>query len=231
MKVYPLLLVVALFTACSSVPPQTQAIHKALTTNLALRSATVKCVGLANATERQVKQKYSSWWQRNRQFVQAADYGLLKLNWDASQPATEEQHAVLGMQQLELLMLDSQAQLAEWLGAEASDKSCLKLFDQVGEGDLDLDRRRDDTEVLNALFLERAAYSADVDAARAINARYRKYGRSLYIVEEALRKTGCGEPTISMLRNSWPLEVYDAVCEADNYRLVECVWGRCEVKP
>ncbi len=217
-------------TACSSLPPQTQAIHTALTTNLALRSAADQCSAVDTNTQRIATEQYAQWWQRNQQWVQAADYGLLKMNWEASQKATQEQHAVIGMQMLEMLHYDSELQKTEWLGQQADEKKCSELFSLVESGKIDLARKDQDSNVLETLYQERQNISEDANAARSINARYRKYGRSYYLAEKALKASGCSQPSISMLRNSWPLEVYDSVCSEDDYLLVKCLWGRCEVK-
>ncbi|MEJ2042919.1 MAG: hypothetical protein P8X89_06565 [Reinekea sp.] len=231
MKQILLLFIMVLITAaCSSLPPQTDAIHEALTTNIALRSATRQCADLGGEMRDQAEIGYSDWWWRNQKLVQAADYGLLQLNWETSQKVTEEQHAVLGIQLLEMLVVDSTKQVSDWLGSQVRNRDCQKLFTQVEEGRLDLDRSRSIAKTLNELSQQRESVAEDAERARSINARYRKYGRSMTLAEKLLRESGCRTSKLSLLRNSWPLEVYDTVCGQDDYVLVKCLWGRCEIK-
>ncbi|WP_320823357.1 hypothetical protein [Reinekea sp.] len=38
---------------------------------------------------------------------------------------------------------------------------------------------------------------------------------------------GCAQLRIALLGKAWPLEVYDALCSADDYPQVKWEWGRC----
>lgn len=221
---------VFLFVSCSSLPEKTEAIHNALTTDAALREAAVLCGSTGLEVRRQATREQLDWWQRNRAYVLGADYGLLDLNWARSNENSEQPRAVLAMQTLEHIQTDSVMQLQRWLGEQASAGECNRLFERVADGKLDLDSPRDQADLLTGYYQNRQSLSADTASARSINSRYRKYGRSLFIVEKELQETGCSDPTISLLRNAWPIEVYDAVCQQDDYLLVKCEWGRCDVK-
>ncbi|ATX76691.1 MAG: hypothetical protein MUQ43_09970 [Reinekea forsetii] len=37
------------------------------------------------------------------------------------------------------------------------------------------------------------------------------------------------QPSIALLRNAWPVEVYAAFCSQDDYQLIRCEWGRCAI--
>jgi hypothetical protein len=99
------------------------------------------------------------------------------------------------------------------------------------DGRNDLSREQRYFETLVTLQNEREVLDSDVEQAVSINARYRRYGRSLFVVEQHMARQGCNEPQIALLRNAWPLEVYDAICADQSYYLVQCEWGRCDVKP
>lgn len=225
-----LTLPVFLLMSCSSMPEQTEAIHEALTTDSAIRQAVTLCAPTDIAVRRQATREQLDWWQRNRDYVLGADFGLLALNWDQANDASEAERAVLAMQVLEFIQTDSQAQLTGWLGQKPSAGECSRLFDKVADGKYDLDRPRRQADLLQSYYQNRQPLKSELTASRSINTRYRKYGRSLFLVEKELQQIGCAQPTVSLLRNSWPLEVYDAVCQSDDYLLVKCEWGRCDVK-
>lgn len=216
--------------SCSSLPPKTEAIHTTLVTDAALRNATQTCAELGVEERRLAERERVNWWRRNGNYVMAADYGLLQLNWDGSPQSAEEQRAVLAMQVLENIQKDSDLLFADWFGDYQESKDCQSLFTQVSKGRYDVEDNKKNAEVLTQISSERQSVSADAEQARSINSRYRKYGRSLYIVEQQLQEVGCSAPKISLLRNSWPLETYDAVCAQQDYILVKCEWGRCELK-
>ena len=216
---------------CSSLPPQTQAIHSALTTDAALREAAEQCSLTGLEVRRQATRAQLDWWSRNRTYVLGADHGLLALNWDDANEQSEAPRAVLAMQTLELIQSDSDQQLRSWLGVQASEGECARFFERVEDGKMDLDRPKRDAEILTGFYQERRALNDAIESGRSINSRYRKYGRSLFLVEKALSERGCSSPEIALLRNSWPIEVYDAVCRQQDYLIVQCEWGRCEVKP
>lgn len=219
-----------LLVSCSSLPPKTEAIHITLVTDAALRNATQTCAELGVEERRFAERERVSWWRRNGNFVMAADYGLLQLNWDDSPQSAEHQRAVLAMQVLENIQTDSELLYADWFGDYQESKDCKSLFGQVAKGKYDVEGDKKIAEVLAQISSEKQSVSADAERARSINSRYRKYGRSLYIVEKELQDVGCRAPKISLLRNSWPLETYDAVCSQQDYILVKCEWGRCELK-
>ena len=215
---------------CSSVPTQSQAIHTALVTDNVLREAVASCKLHGGETRRMAERGQLDWWRRNGHFVLAADYGVLQLNWHAYREQSEAQRALNGMALLENIQLDAQTQLNDWLGQSASAGKCDKLFSRVQKGSLDLTKKSSIERELSKLHQQRQDLTADAASLRSINNRYRKYGRSLFNAEEALREAGCSEPNLALLRNSWPLEVYDSICSADDYVLVTCHWGRCEIK-
>ncbi|WP_320822548.1 hypothetical protein [Reinekea sp.] len=232
-----LYLVSLVLTGCAGLPPQSDAIHHALVTDLALRQAVEICVaGDTNGktdTSRaanDAKAERARWWDRNGTLVLAADYGLLQLNWQGAAEQVEPQRAVLAMVVLEQVQWDAQAQVTQWLDRSQGVADCQPLFARVAAGKLDFSTAKKQHRVLQQLATERRSVLADAERARSINSRYRKYGRSLYAVEQTLKEAGCVQPNIALLRNAWPLEVYDALCSQDDYQLVSCEWGRCAIK-
>jgi hypothetical protein len=228
-RFFVLCLSLALFS-CSSLPPKTEAIHNALVLDSALRQAAEQCGNISQEDRRLAERERALWWSRNGNWVVAADYGMLQLNWDLAAKEFDGQRAVLGMQLLEQIQLDSDDMSAKWVGDSETSQKCEKLFKSVAKGKLDLDQSKKHLKSLNELSDSRSDVSKVAEIARSINSRYRKYGRSLFVVEKTLKETGCSNPQISLLRNSWPIEVYDAACSQKDYLLVKCEWGRCEVK-
>lgn len=215
---------------CSSLPPKTEAIHNALVTDAALRMAVETCGQLGNEEKRLAQGEQALWWGRNREFVLGADYGLLDLNWALAKQNNEQERAVLAMQVLELVLDDANDQYTQWFGDYVETSDCESLFKSVNKQKLDLTKPKKQAEVLSDFYANRTSVSDQASTARSINSRYRKYGRSLFVVEKTLKEAGCSKPNIALLRNSWPIEVYDAVCSQKNYVIVKCEWGRCDVK-
>jgi len=226
-----LVLVSLMLMGCAGLPAQSDAIHHALVTDLALRQAADICRAADNTgADSDAQAEQARWWDRNGSWVLAADYGLLQLTWQGAAQQAEPQRAVLAMVVLEQVQVDAQAQVAQWLGRSQDRADCQPLFARVGAGKLDLSTAKKQHRVLEQLATERRSVADDADLARSINSRNRKYGRSLYTVEKTLKESGCVQPNIALLRNAWPLEVYDAVCSQDDYQLVKCEWGRCAIK-
>jgi hypothetical protein len=230
LRLLPLLAFVVFTVGCSSLPPKTEAIHNALVTDTALRYSAQACARLGPEERQLATREHSAWWQRNNRLVLGADYGLLDLNWQELPKGAETQRAVLAMQVLELVQEDAESLSASWFGDRQESEDCEKIFKQVNKGKLDLSKPKKQAEVLQTFYDARVSLDDKTDAARSINSRYRKYGRSLFVVEKELKEAGCSAPNISMLRNSWPIEVYDAACSANEYLIVKCEWGQCDVK-
>jgi hypothetical protein len=215
---------------CASLPtPRSEAIHYALTTDASLRELASQCQPVSAQLESQVAQTQRDWWRRNGAVVSAADYGLLQLNWAQHSVPVEEQRAYLSMQLLEMVQTDADAQVSDWLDGQPA-RNCADELAEFQDGKRDLSRNSDHFETLVSLQNDEKVQMSDVDQARVINARYRRYGRSLFVVEQKLQAQGCNRPQISMLRNEWPLEVYDAVCSDSSYVLMQCEWGRCDMR-
>lgn len=215
---------------CSSLPPKTQAIHQALVTDSALREAKTQCSAMGGDERRTAEREHLDWWNRNGAYVLAADYGILQLNWDGSAEKAESQRAVLAMQVLENIQIDADTMLTNWFADYDEAEECQRLFTAVKKGDFDLDSSKKQKAVLEELKDQRQDVSNDAKLALSINTRFRKYGRSLYVVEKTLAANGCVKPEIALIRNSWPIETYDAACNGEDYLIVQCEWGRCALK-
>ena len=226
-----LLLGLVVLAGCASLPtPRSEAIHYALVKDATLRELANECARMGPELRSLAVQAQRDWWRRNGNVVAAADYGLLQLNWDDAREPLEDQRAYLSMQVLEMVHNQADTRVAEWTkGKDASDE-CEDQLVRFRDGKEDLSREKKYFETLVALQNEKEQLDSNVDQARVINSRYRKYGRSLFVVEQKVQAQGCDRPQISMLRNAWPLEVYDAVCSDSTYILVQCEWGRCDVR-
>lgn len=224
-------LTAVLVVGCASLPtPRSEAIHYALTADATLRELTNQCARLSPELRSKAVRAQRDWWRRNGDVVAAADYGLVKLNWEDARQPLEKQRAYLSMQLLEMVQDDSRRQVKDWIDGKKVQRNCEKQLAEFQDGARDLSQRKKHFETLVTLQNEQKRQMEDVEQARVINARYRKYGRSLFVVEQKLQTLGCNRPKVSMLRNEWPLEVYDAVCSDATYLLVQCEWGRCDVR-
>lgn len=222
---------VLILAGCASLPtPRSEAIHYALTTDATLRELANECARMSPELRTLAVQAQRDWWRRNGNIVAAADYGLLQLNWDDARQPVEDQRAYLSMQILEMVQDNADTQVAEWTEGKKAGEECEDQLVRYRDGKADLSREKKYFETLVALQNEKERLTTDVDQARVINAHYRKYGRSLFVVEQKVQVLGCDRPQISMLRNAWPLEVYDAVCSDQSYLLIQCEWGRCDVR-
>lgn len=224
-----LLFIPLLFVSCATVSPQTDSIQTVLTTDVALRMALDQCRNTDLVTRQKVEFEHSGWWQRNGQWVLQADRGLVALNWQHSSPFQEASRSVLALQLLESTHQNSKDLTQQWL-ATADAQTCQALFNRVSNGELDIQLDDEQRQALADIAVSQNLIEADSNAAQAVNARYRKYGRSLYLAEKSLQQVGCSKPNLALIRNNWPLEVYDATCSNNDYFLVKCEWGRCLVK-
>lgn len=229
-KYLAVFILVVSFAGCSTMPPKSEAIYDALVIDTSLRGVVGACAVLGEAEKRNIVIARNQWWQNNASYVLAADWGLLKLNWDDAHSGAESQRALMGLALLENIQNESLVNQADLLKGKASTDSCENVAKKIIKGKYDIDNNKSAVKILEALKADRINVEGEASVARSINNRYRKYGRSLFVVEKALRETGCSEPNISLLRNSWPLEVYDATCNETDYLIVRCEWGRCEIK-
>lgn len=222
---FVLILTSLLLMGCSSHGVKTAPIVDALSTHQGVLSTVEYCTTV-NAEQTLLYQRAAqSWWQQNAQLVHAADWGLVELNWYGASERAIEDRTLIGLALLENIQQKGDKASRQWLGRRMAPKDCEDWATQVLRGRYDLKSDKS----LVALGEQRRSVTENVEAAKAINTRYRQYGRSLFIVEQTLRASGCSSNNVALLRNAWPVEVYDATCE-QNYVLVQCEWGRCEVK-
>jgi hypothetical protein len=224
------LIMALLFVSCSSLPPKSEAIYDTLMIDNSLRGAVGSCAALGDTEKRVIVAARNNWWRTNSSYVMAADWGLLKLNWDDAHKSAESQRVLLGLALLENIQSESAQKQSSLLKGKATTASCEKLAKSIDKGKFDVSKSKSTVKILDALNADRKNVEGVAATAQSINNRYRKYGRSLFVVEKALREAGCSSANISLLRNSWPLEVYDATCNETDYILVRCEWGRCELK-
>ncbi|MBU2863183.1 hypothetical protein KO489_04965 [Reinekea forsetii] len=220
----------AFLVGCTSMPKKTETIYEALVVDTSLRSVVNQCAALGSEEKKMIVEARNSWWQRNASHVMAADWGLLKLNWDDAHANAQSQRALMSMALLENIQEESKLENTRLIKVPVTTKQCQKLAEKMSKGKLDLAQSKADETILKALNDDRVNVEGQAQVAQSINNRYRKYGRSLFVVEKTLREAGCSKPTISLIRNAWPIEVFDATCNQSEYLLVQCDWGRCEIK-
>lgn len=220
-----LALLTLVMMSCSSNGIKTEPIVEALSTHQGILSTAKYCSALDVDNGPLYREAEQRWWQNNAQWVNAADWGLVDLTWYGASERVLEERAIIGLSVLEQIQKTGDNLTTDWLGRRVSTTECESWAEKVLRGRYDLNGG----DTLADLGVQRRALDNDVASAKSINTRYRQYGRSLFVVEQTLRAAGCNAENVALLRNAWPIEVYDASCEL-SYVLVRCDWGRCEVK-
>ena len=226
-KLIPLLLLPIVLAACSSAPIGDVAINHALQEEATLREVADQCKDLGGAVRTSAFQARKDWWKRNGAIVRAADNGFLH-NIDASFGERDQSSALTAITVTYQLTENAAVEANGILSSGNPEKGCLKILEEYESGVRDLNNDKKMREAYVNLQNQAKADFAQLKKAKGKVAKNRKYGRSLFVVENKLKQQGCTQPNISLLRNSWPLEVYDAQCADKSYFLVRCQWGKCE---
>ncbi len=215
-------------SACGSAPTKSDAISLALQEEAMLRDLAAECQKVSKEARVAAYNARKNWWKRNGAIVKASDSLLVNNSTfvfgDRELPAAQ---ALIRVTTDVREIAESYA--AEVTNASDKEKACLNELEKYDSGELDLakDKTLQDTyiEIQNQA---KSDYQG-ISAAKVKVAKDRSYGRSLFVVEAKLKDRGCQSPKVALLRNSWPLEVYDAQCSDKSYFLVRCQWGKCKV--
>lgn len=214
-------------SGCVSHSVTPEAIHYALQEEATLREVSTQCKPLGGEVAQAASEAVDLWWQRNRASLIAADYGFIDgLEQVFSQ--RQESSAMTAITVTQQIRFEAETTAQKVLSKRNPEKACLKILSEYRDGKYDLAGNRQYQKVYHSLQAKQQTFNG-LDQAKAAIANLRKYGRSLNVVERTLVSQGCQEADISLLRNTWPLEIYDAQCNDRSYQLIRCEWGQCRI--
>ncbi|MFC3853093.1 hypothetical protein ACFOSD_09645 [Salinispirillum marinum] len=220
-----------LFVGCAapSAKYTNEAVAYALATEAELRALVAACDGVSGPASAAAREADQEWWRRNATMMQAADYGFItELNGFVDDRRTESL-ALFTMNAGFALDEQMRERVAGKLDTRNPERICLQELANFRAGDRDLNQDDRHYAELVALSTEARVDQNALRSSRTPTAANREFGRSFYQAEQALSAVGCQQADISMLKNSWPLEVYEAQCRDMTYHLVRCEWNRCNV--
>ena len=215
--------------SCAGAPvSQEQAIANALAEDATVRNLADTCTHVGGQARLAAYSAQKAWWASNAEIVKAADRGFI--NGVNASFGEREEAAVIGTlhftQDVETSATSTVQKLLN--GGNAEDK-CVAALAPYESGEKDLSNDKKYRAAYTQLLEQSDADLSSLASARLANAKQRKYGRSLFVVENKVAGMGCQQPSITLLRNQWPLEVYDAQCADKSYLIARCEWGKCEI--
>ncbi len=219
--------------ACSGVSrtPQEQAISYALVSDVIVRKLTDEC-GKVSVTAKQAAWRgYRSWWKRNGNLVEAADYGL-SYNLVTLTDDRQETGARYAMGLTFDIVAEAEQRVAELLHNGDKEETCLDVMADYRDGEMDLGEETNLYELLVGLQQEQETKGTDLALriSRIENKKKKKYSRSAYIVEKLVKREGCARPRVRSLKADGPNEILEAVCADKSFMLVRCEWRNCKIQ-
>ncbi|MEY8204666.1 MAG: hypothetical protein RPR40_06285 [Bermanella sp.] len=219
--------------ACSGVSrsPQEQAISYALVNDVALRKLTDQCSKVSVAAKQAALRGYRSWWKRNGNLVEAADYGL-SYNLVTLTNDRLETGARYAMGLTFDIVAEAEQRVADLLNAGDQEDTCLDTMAEYRDGEMDLSEDSELLEILVKLQQSQEAQGADhfLHISRIERKKAKKYSRSAYVVERMVKREGCVSPRVRSLKADGPNEILEAVCRDKTFMLVRCEWRNCKIQ-
>lgn len=233
MKRFLLVVLVLGLTACSGVErsPQEQAISYALINDVTVRKLTDACTKVSVSASQAAWRGYRSWWKRNGNLVEAADYGL-SYNLVTLTNDRLETGARYAMGLTFDIVAEAEQRVAELLEGDNKEGACLDVMSEYRDGTMDL---REDDEMYGLLVkLQQQEEHKGADHALKISKiedkKSKKYSRSAYVAERLVKREGCVNPRVRALKADGPNEVLEAVCADKSFMLVRCEWRNCKIQ-
>ena len=134
-----LISILVFLTACSGVSrtPQEQAISYALVNDVTVRKLTDACSNVSIAAKQSAWRGYRSWWTRNGNLVEAADYGL-SYNLVTLTDDRLETGARLAMGLTFDIVAQAQQQVDKLLSDSDKEEACIDIMSEYRDGKMDL---------------------------------------------------------------------------------------------
>ncbi|OUR65194.1 hypothetical protein A9Q73_08480 [Bermanella sp. 47_1433_sub80_T6] len=219
--------------ACSGVSrsPQEQAISYALVNDVAVRKLTDQCTKVSVAAKQAALRGYRSWWKRNGNLVEAADYGL-SYNLVTLTNDRLETGARYAMGLTFDIVAEAEQRVADLLSDGDKEDTCLDMMTEYRDGEMDLSEDTELFEILVKLQQSQEIQGADhlLKISRIERKKAKKYSRSAYVVERMVKREGCVNPKVRSLKADGPNEILEAVCSDKTFMLVRCEWRNCKIQ-
>ncbi len=219
--------------ACSGVSraPQEKAISYALVSDVAVRKLTDQCSKVSVAAKQAALRGYRSWWKRNGNLVEAADYGL-SYNLVTLTNDRQETGARYAMGLTFDIVSEAEQRVADLLSDGDKEDTCLSMMSEYRDGEMDLSEDSELFELLVKLQQEQEMQGDDhlLKISRIERKKAKKYSRSAYIVERMVKREGCVNPKVRSLKADGPNEILEAVCSDKTFMLVRCEWRNCKIQ-
>lgn len=222
-----------LLTACSGVSrtPQEQAISYALVNDVTVRQLTDQCSNVSIAAKQSAWRGYRSWWTRNGNLVEAADYGL-SYNLVTLTDDRQETGARLAMGLTFDIVAQAQQQVDKLLNVSDKEEACIDIMSEYRDGKMDLREDQNLYPLLVTLQQQQQQQGEDLflKIATIEDKTDKKYSRSAYVVEKLVKREGCVKPKVRSLKADGPNEVLEATCADNSFLLVRCEWRNCKIQ-
>ncbi|AJQ95344.1 hypothetical protein [Gynuella sunshinyii] len=224
-----LLMITLVLVGCASAPiTQEQAIAHAISADATMRNLVSTCYQMGGQAKNVAYSAKKTWWAANAPIVEAADRSFINaVNTSFGQRETAPVIGTLrftqGVQNTAL------AEVQALLGNTDPAEKCIDALAPYVAGEKDLMNDPAYAPWYREMMNQTQPDLSVMETAKLANAKQRKYGRSLYLVQSKVVAMGCQNADITLLRNQWPLEVYDAQCADKTYLLARCEWGKCDI--
>lgn len=230
-----LILIVCVFalSACSGVSrtPDEQAISYALVEDVTLRKLTDECSNLSVTAKQAAWRGYRSWWKRNGNLVEAADYGL-SYNLVTLTDSRQETGARYAMGLTFDIVAEAEQRVAELFEGTDKTETCLNIMGEYRDGSMDLREDSNLYPILVKLQQQSDAQGEDLylKMSKIEDKSNKKFSRSAYTVERMVKREGCANPKVRTLKADGPNEVLEATCADKTFMLVRCEWRNCKIQ-
>lgn len=222
-----------LLSACSTVTrtPQEQAISYALVNDVSVRKLTDECSNVSIAAKQAAWRGYRSWWTRNGNLVEAADYGL-SYNLVTLTDDRIETGARLAMGLTFDIVAQAQQNVDKLLDVGDKEGACIDIMSEYRDGKMDLREDQNLYPMLVTLQQQQQQNGEDLilKIATIEDKKSKKFSRSAYVVEKLVKREGCVKPKVRSLKSDGPNEVLEATCADNSFLLVRCEWRNCKIQ-
>lgn len=228
-----LIVCVCALSACSGVSrtPDEQAISYALVEDVTLRKLTDECSNLSVTAKQAAWRGYRSWWKRNGNLVEAADYGL-SYNLVTLTDSRQETGARYAMGLTFDIVAEAEQRVAELFEGTDKTETCLNIMGEYRDGSMDLREDSNLYPILVKLQQQSDAQGEDLylKMSKIEDKSHKKFSRSAYTVERMVKREGCANPKVRTLKADGPNEVLEATCADKTFMLVRCEWRNCKIQ-
>lgn len=231
-KFIVILIAVAFMGGCAQAPqlsPKGDAIFYALQADTMMNTWRYECAQVSSRANYLAESARTDWWRRNGKLVEGADFGLA-YNMVSVTDTRQDTGARLAMALTWEVQERAAALVTKKLeSSDDKDALCTQILSDYRNGGWDIKGSEAIQAALKSMQKQSLKQRDDYDLKRGRieAATNKRYGRSLYVVEQFAEQEGCEKSSVQLLKGEWPYEIYDVVCDAKPFMLMRCEWGRC----